>query len=224
LEGRCPTVPSPFLGRRPIVVTALTERAGTAETYLAGFGATGAVIAGVVSAFLLVVGVVTFDAWPRAATPFGPHAEVESVGTGETAAPAARLPEVDPLASRGVGASQPQTLGGGGETAPVPGEGGGRDRGGDTAPGGGRAPGGGGQAPAGTAPGTGGGSAGGAGASSSGGGTLQETVNGLGETVDDTVSGLGQTVNDTVSGLGQTVDGTLDGVNRILNGLTNTGS
>lgn len=204
-------------------MTALTERAGTAQTYLAGLGATGAVITGVVSAFLLVVVMVTFDAWPRAATLFGPRAEVEAVNSGELAAPAsaANLPRVDPLASRGGVAPQPQTGGGGDDAARVPSGGGGGDRGGGTGPG----DVGGGQTPGGSAPTTGGGSAGSAGGSgATSGGTVQQTVDDLGQTVNNTVSGLGETVNDTVSGLGETVDGTLDGVNRILHGLTNTGS
>ena len=37
----------------------------TAETYLAGIGASGALIASAFVGFVILVGVVTFDAWPR---------------------------------------------------------------------------------------------------------------------------------------------------------------
>jgi hypothetical protein len=39
----------------------------TAETYLAGIGASGALMASAFLLFVILVGVVTFDAWPRAA-------------------------------------------------------------------------------------------------------------------------------------------------------------
>jgi len=38
----------------------------TAETYLAGIGASGALMASAFVMFVILVGVVTFDAWPRA--------------------------------------------------------------------------------------------------------------------------------------------------------------
>ncbi len=189
-----------------------------AETYLAGLGVTGAVIAAVVSAFLLILGMVVFDAWPRAATLAGPRAEVEAVSAGESAATAER-PGTGAIGALPRDASSSDTIlrGDAGGTGGAPG--GGDDGGGvDTGD-----PGGGGQVPAGSPPAAGGATSGGGGASS-GGGTVQQTVDDLGQTVDNTVSGLSETVNDTVTGLGQTVNGTLDGVNRVLNGLTNTGS
>ncbi|MFL5907524.1 MAG: hypothetical protein ACJ75Z_08015 [Solirubrobacterales bacterium] len=40
-------------------------KARTTQTYLAGIGASGALMAGAFVTFVILVGVVTFDAWPR---------------------------------------------------------------------------------------------------------------------------------------------------------------
>jgi hypothetical protein len=194
-------------------MSALNGNARTAETYLAGLGASGALIAGAVVAFLLLVGMVTFDAWPRAAGLVGgDDASVSSdaLTPGATAAAAlgSATDQVSPatpgdslVAPPGGRAGQG---GGGGVTGG--GTGGGTIEPGDT--GGGGSTGGGG--------GTGTGTGGGAGTV---GDTVNSTVSGLGKTVQGTVDGLGKTVNDTVSGLGQTVNNTVNGVNGLLKGL-----
>jgi hypothetical protein len=46
-------------------------KARTAETYLAGIGASGALMASAFVMFVILVGVVTFDAWPRVGNLFG---------------------------------------------------------------------------------------------------------------------------------------------------------
>src|SRR5215207_364846 len=67
--------------------TVLRERARTAETYLAGLGTSGALMTGALVVFLIVVGIVTFDSWPRAAGGlFGGGADVVSEGTSSDAA------------------------------------------------------------------------------------------------------------------------------------------
>jgi hypothetical protein len=61
-------------------MTALQARARTAETYMAGLGASGALMGGAIVAFIMLVGVVTFNAWPDASGLFtfsGGQAEVE---------------------------------------------------------------------------------------------------------------------------------------------------
>ena len=187
-------------------VVALNGRARTAETYLAGLGATGALIAGAVVVFLLLVGMVIFDAWPRAAGLFGgEEPEVEAVDANSPADAAAEaLGGVSDL----VASARP----GDSLVGSPPGDGSGVGGGGGNAPSGsdigaGGYPGGG----AGTTETAGGGSTG-------GGGDIQDTVGGVGETVDNTVSGAGETVDNTVSGVGDTVDDTVNGLNSLLNG------
>jgi hypothetical protein len=61
---------------------ALQARARTADTYLAGLGASGALMAGAAVAFIAMVGVVTFNAWPEASGLFtfsGGQAELGAV-------------------------------------------------------------------------------------------------------------------------------------------------
>ncbi|MGH2922551.1 MAG: hypothetical protein ACRDKH_00775, partial [Solirubrobacterales bacterium] len=101
-------------------MSALNGKARTAETYLAGLGATGAVVAGVVSAVLLVFAMVVFDAWPRAATLSGPRAgvdAVESVASAEAAADARAAARAASSSERG---SLPVTSTGGTGGAPHP--------------------------------------------------------------------------------------------------------
>src|SRR5262245_48019933 len=47
-------------------MTAFQAKARTAETYIAGLGASGALLAGAGVIFIMVVGIVTFNAWPQA--------------------------------------------------------------------------------------------------------------------------------------------------------------
>ena len=61
---------------------ALQARARTANTYLAGLGASGALMAGAAVAFIALVGVVTFNSWPEASGLFtfsGGSAELGAV-------------------------------------------------------------------------------------------------------------------------------------------------
>jgi hypothetical protein len=193
-------------------VTGLNGNARTAETYLAGLGATGALVAGVVVVFLLLVGMVTFDAWPSASSLFGgDEADVEVVGTnGPADDAAAALDDAAGLvASARPGDSLVVAPGGAGGTTGTGTGPGGDGGGGVDGPGGGD-----GQTPVGGTPGSTGGT----------GGAVQETVDntvsGLGEVVDDTVSGLGTTVETTVDGLGKTVNDTLNGVGTLVTGIT----
>jgi hypothetical protein len=63
--------------------------ARTADTYLVGIGASGALIASVFVTFMILVGAVTFDAWPRAASLIGGGGGKVSIGTAPTSAPVA---------------------------------------------------------------------------------------------------------------------------------------
>ena len=75
----------------------LQARARTADAYLAGLGASGALLAGAVVALFAMVGIVTFNAWPEASGLFtfsGGQAELGAVRE----APPARS-EVKPLPS-----------------------------------------------------------------------------------------------------------------------------
>jgi hypothetical protein len=81
----------------------------TLESYLAGLGASGALIAGAFVAFVLLVGVVTFDAWPTGSGVFSRGASEVSVDTSLTNTPPAReQPNVPNLV---------KLLGGGGAAA-----------------------------------------------------------------------------------------------------------
>lgn len=177
-------------------MAALTGKARIAETYLAGLGASGALIAGAVIGFLLLVGTVAFDGWPRAASPleFGGAEEERVVETGvpADAAATALAPATDLVAAAEPG-------------APLV-----------TAPGGSIDDGGGGGAGAQTPAG---GQQGGTNTGGGGGGTITETVNNTGDTLNTTVNDLAETVDQTVTGLGQTVDSTLNNTVNTVNGL-----
>ena len=78
----------------------LIGKARTAETYLAGLGASGTLIAGAIVAFLLLAGAVTFDVWPRAAGLFGSgDAGVDQVDADVPAGTYALMCFVDDLPS-----------------------------------------------------------------------------------------------------------------------------
>lgn len=191
-------------------MSGLIGKARTAETYLAGLGASGALIAGAIVAFILLVGAVTFDVWPRATGLFGSGdagvAQVDADVPAGTAAAAlgSAADEVAgpapgrPLVDRGDGGAGGGT--GSGPSDGSGGTGGGPGTGTDTGSGGGA------------------GSAGGGGGGSTVGDTVGGTVNQVGNTVDNTVNGAGNTVNgvgnavnNTVNGAGDTVDGLLGG-------------
>lgn len=189
-------------------MAALTGQARTAETYLAGLGASGALISGAVVVFLVLIGLVIFDAWPRAAglLEFNDSEEERAVDTrvAADAAASALAPAKDLVASSDAGTPL--------VTAPQ----GGRLNGGDGAAQG-PVPG---QTPR---PGadTGGGGTGGGGRGDT---PITDTVNNTGQTVNGTVDNVGQIVDTTVTGLSETVKTTLDHtvttVNSLLGGLT----
>jgi hypothetical protein len=170
-------------------MNALSGKARTAETYLAGLGASGALIAGAIVASLLLIAAATFDVWPRAASPFGGgDAGVESVDASEPAdsAAAALGSAADQVAQAEPGGS----LVGGGDGA--------------------------GRAGGGTGGGTGGGGGAGDGGSGTGGGGGGGGST-VGDSVGDTVNGVSNTLNNTVNGLGNTVDNTVNGVDNTVN-------
>lgn len=88
---------------------ALPLRVRTIESYLAGLGASGALIAGAVVAFILLVGIVTFNAWPTGSSVFSGGASDVAVDTSLTTTPPTRQqPSVPNLV---------KLLGGGGAAA-----------------------------------------------------------------------------------------------------------
>jgi hypothetical protein len=191
-------------------MSGLTGKARTAETYLAGLGASGALIASAVVAFLLLAGAVVFDVWPRASGLFGSgDAGAEQVDADVPAGTAAAA----------LGSATDQVAGSAGR--PLVDRSGGADGGTGSGP----SEGGGGTG-GGSGTGTDTGSGGGAGSADSGGGgsTVGDTVNQVGNTVNNTVNGAGNTVNNTVNGAGNTVNNTVDGVGNTVNGLLGDGN
>ena len=57
------------------------SKAPTWNTYLAGIGATGVLMASAFAVFVILVGLVTFDAWPHAGSLFGGGGDVALNGT-----------------------------------------------------------------------------------------------------------------------------------------------
>ena len=81
-------------------------KARTADTYLVGIGASGALIASVFVTFMILVGAVTFDAWPRAASLIGGGGAKVSIGTAPASAPVAaqsQAPNLTKLLGPGAG-------------------------------------------------------------------------------------------------------------------------
>lgn len=193
-------------------MSGLTGKARTAETYLAGLGASGALIASAVVAFLLLAGAVVFDVWPRASGLFGSgDAGAEQIDADVPAATAAAAlgSATDQVAGSAPGRSLVDRSGGAG--------GGGADGGTGSGPS---------EAGGGSGTGSDTGSGGGAGSAGSGGGgsTVGDTVNQVGNTVNNTVNGAGNTVNNTVNGVGNTVDNTVNGAGNTVNGLLGGGN
>ena len=193
-------------------MAALDGRARTAETYLAGLGATGALVAGAVVVFLLLVGIVTFDAWPRAAGLFaGSEPSVEAVDSSGPAATAAETlaGASDLVAAVKRGTSLSDAPGGQGDSG---GQGNGIDGGGRGVSD---------PAPSGTDPSPTGGGGGSSGGGQGGTGEpVQDTGTTVDNTVNNTVTGVTDTVNNTVTGVNDTLNNTLDGVDSLLKGLT----
>src|SRR3954454_24902666 len=72
-------------------------KARTAETYLAGIGASGALMASAFVMFVILVGVVTFDSWPHAGHLFGGGDGDVSLNSTTTSPAAATLPKTPNL-------------------------------------------------------------------------------------------------------------------------------
>jgi hypothetical protein len=185
-------------------MTVMQAKARTAETYIAGLGASGALMGGAIVAFVLLVGIVSFNAWPEASGLFtfsGGQAEVElqtparTPAEGARAAPTALTTVIAPGGSAtspgGANGGQPGADGGQTEVTPPesPGGGGGAPVTQPTPP----------EAPTQTA------------------GTL---VSNLGNTLQQDSAALGDTLNqatgtnlgNAVTGLGQTLNSTLQGL------------
>lgn len=185
-------------------MTALRSRGRTAESYLAELGLVGTVMAGGLVVFLLVVGFVTFNAWPNPAGIFSNDDSTIEAGSTGDAAPASSstpAPTIDGRrdgAGRGESADRRQAGGGGGQRSPdstggnTPSEtGGGAPSGGAGSTGGGSTP-------------SGGGQSGSLGNSvSNAGNQVGNAVNDVtGTNAGDAVSGAGNSAGNAVSGLG----------------------
>ena len=184
-------------------MTGMQAKARTAETYIAGLGASGALMGGAIVAFVMLVGVVTFNAWPQASGLFtfsGGQAEVElrtPTRTAERAgeAPTALTTVIAPggSATRPGGANGGQPGADGGQTEVIPPE----------------SPGGGGGAPVTqptppeAPPQTAGNLV------SNLGNTLQQDTAALGDTLNQAT---GTSLGNVVTGLGQTLNSTLQGL------------
>jgi len=180
------------------------------ESYLAGAGASGSLLAGAFIMFVLLVGAATFDSWPHSEglLPFGSDVTVET-GAGDAQAPAAAAPDLIKLLGHRRGPAHGQRA-----HAPTGAQSGrhaGGELGGDEGIGGGSAPDSPGQntiQPSGPS---------GSGSGSSSDNVVQKTVSDLGNAVESNTSALGKQVGastspeagDLVSGLGSTVNSTL---------------
>lgn len=188
-------------------------KARTAETYVAGIGASGALMASAFVLFIVLVGVVTFNAWPRAGQLLN--------GSGGNVS----LQDV-PLVNRAPAAPAPTPnlvalLGGPGPVVhtPVPTGGGGRGGGGGGQNGSGGI---------GIPPGGGGGTGGGAGAPGpqpvtapnppSSPPVTQRTTNVLGQVV----AGVGNNVESDTTSLGETLGGSDSTLGGLVQGLGTT--
>ena len=188
-------------------------RARTTEAYLAGLGATGALLAGAFTAFLMMAGVVTFSSWPQIPG-------LIQAGQTEVSEPAAAVPpspqprtlSVVKLLGASAGPGLAFKSGGnrsGGNEGGLPGGIGGGDGGtGGTGPGG-------------TAPGIPGGSGGGSGEGGPGPpasrGVVSDLLSGAGNAVEQDANSLGHSVNNlTGTQLGDVVGGVGTAVNQGL--------
>ena len=79
----------------------------TAETYLAGIGASGALMASAFVMFVILVGVVTFDAWPRAGHLLG--GTDGDVGLKSVANPVVRVQPSNPSVNRNASSNRTTT-------------------------------------------------------------------------------------------------------------------
>jgi len=122
--------------------------AKTRDTYLAGVGISGALVAGAAIVFIISVGTASFDVWPGGGdnggsssgvvdlAPAGPGGEVAEAATGPTRSNAPSGSATSPSGGAGTPAQgnekngkAPGTLPGGVTTQPTPGNGGGSEGG-----------------------------------------------------------------------------------------------
>jgi hypothetical protein len=187
-----------------------SSRARTAESYLAGLGASGALMAGALVVFLILVGTVTFDAWPRAVGLIEDGAAkvagaIGIGGTDESASDQSPAPAASPAKP-----DRASDNAGGRQQSPD-----------STAPGGRQGTG---RAPAGNVPSAGNGGGGGSGSGtqqqqsgssgspSSSSGPLRQTIQNTTTALNTTVNNTTTTLNNTVSGLTNTLDETVSGL------------
>jgi hypothetical protein len=190
-------------------MSAFQAKFKTAESYLAGAGASGALLAGAFIMFVILVGVATFDTWPHATglLPGGDDGvTLDSTGSG-TPVPAHRS---GPSPVKLKGTKNPGAKGRG--------AGGGIGRGERTSDIDGNAgsPGvtGRGETPSGQS---------GQPSTSPTHNLLQETVSNVGNTVEANATSLGNDLNSTSPGVGGLVSGLGTSVNKTLQGLTGSG-
>ena len=189
-------------------------KARAAETYLAGIGASGALMASAIVLFVVLVGVVTFNAWPRAGQLLngsGGNVSLQDVPllNGAPSAPAPTPNLVALLGGPGPAVHTPLPNGGGNG-------GGGRQGGGQNIGGG-----------IGTPPGGGGGTGGGAPgpqpttvapSAPSAPMVTQRTTNVLGQVV----AGVGNNVESDTTSLGETLGGSNSTLGGLVQGLGTT--
>jgi hypothetical protein len=190
------------------------SQARTAESYVAGLGASGALMASAIVVFIVLIGVVTFNAWPEGGL-FGG-------GGNQVAVDAANLtgeeqqPQGLSLAKLLGGPVQRGTLV---AARPVSGPGGGAGGGSGGGSGGGTGGGTGGGSGGGGS--TGGGGSDGSGGGGDGGSLLGDTISSTGNQVQGTTDTLGGAVDSTTgTNLGSQVLDPVGGtVNQTLQGL-----
>jgi hypothetical protein len=198
----------------------LRSNARTAQTYLAGLGASGALIAGAIVVFLMLIAVVTFDAWPGAGGLFGDDSETIEVTAPEPpdaaaqAAGSALAPATLVVSAQPLEAAVPVTLPGSVE----PGDGG--LGGGELvtfppalSPGAPPSP------PAALSGPTSGGGGGGGEGEGEVGRTVRNQVNRLGQAVGNVAAAVPVVVDHALGAVDNTVDHTLNTVHETLNKL-----
>ena len=197
---------------------AFQTKARTAESYLAGIGASGALMGSAFVLFVVLVGVVTFNAWPHAGEliPGTGNASLEAAGlTGQAPSEPAPAPNLVTL----LGGPAPAG------TPPVS-DRGGRGGGGSIHPGGGIGFDGGGGSPGGG--GGGGGNGGGGGGSSQPTTIVPSTPSVSSTTQRDTgvvgqvLQGVGNNVEGDTNRLGETLGGSDNSLGGVVQGLGGT--
>ena len=198
----------------------------TLESYLAGLGASGALIAGAFVASVLLVGIVTFDAWPTGSSVFSRGGSGVSVDTSLTTSPPAQQAKVPNLIkllgapSTGGAASRLVGSSGGSSNGPSTGSGRSPQREPQTTN-----PGGGGQQPSQPSNPTQSpqsvGSASNVQTSSPN--LLQQTISGVGNNLQNDTDSLSNTLGGQDTLLGGVVGGLGSTLNNTLQGLAGTG-